>query len=295
MRGIQRFIGLSFTDDWAGLNQTRTYVEVEPHNIIHLRAYGFNGLTSPSPVEVAARAVDMNVAAWIAQKNILENRTGANATITSPPGMETMTEERREEVMKRWSEEYSGIYNSGKTPWLPHGADIKYGGISSTDLEILNSLKLSTLEIASVFSVPAQFLAIVEKEIGQKTDLDYLFNFFKMRAIMPYNQMICRELEAKLLTPRQRMDGFSMMYQRTLGLMTSTDLIELARLYPLCIATQNEVRSMLSMPRSNTPGADSLHEGMPMGTGESSRQKSERSERGRRRDDDDMNNEGENQ
>ena len=218
----------------------------------------------------------------------MDNRTGANTTIIAPDGMAAMNDEEREATMKRWSEDYSGIWNAGKTPWLPHGSDVKYGGISSTDLEILNSLKLSTLEIASVFSVPAQFLALVEKEIGQKTELDYLFNFFKMRAIMPYNQMICRELEAKLLNQRQRMDGFRIMYQRTLGIMTATDIAELSRLYPLGVATINEVRNYMDLPRREEEKADKLHEGMPMGTGEISRQKGESSRRRPMRDDDDM-------
>ena len=285
--GNTKVYRVTFTDDWSNVNFLRTYIEVAPHDIIHFRAFNFDGLISESPIEAAARAVDMNYAAWIAQKKILENRIGSNATVISPTGLETMTEERREEQLKSWAEQYSGIYNAGKTPWLPHGADIKYGGISSTDLEILNSLRLSTLEIASVFSVPAQFLAVVEKEIGQKTDLDYLFNFFKMRAIMPYNHMICRELEAKLFTQRQRMDGFRVMFQNTLGVMTSTDRVELARLYPLGVATINEVRRLLELSKSNAHHSDDLHEGMPMGTGERSQPRKENSRRGQMREDDD--------
>ena len=280
---------VSFVDDWANVNVHRTWVEVDPHNIIHLRAHAFDGLTSPSPIEVAGRAVRMNFSAWYAQKKILDNRTSSNSVVISSDALNRMTDEEREVVQKRWAEEYTGLVNSGKTPWLPHGSDIRFGNISSTDLEILNSLRLSTLEIASVFSVPAQFLAVVEKEIGQKTDLDYLFSLFKMRAIMPYNHMICRELEAKLFTPRQKMDGFQVMYQRTLGIMTATDGVEMARLYGLGSATINEVRNIFGWPLSDESHADSLHEGMPMGTGESSRQKKgENPMRRGGRDDEDM-------
>ena len=58
--GSTKIYRVTFTDDWSNVNFNRTYVEVEPRDIIHFRAHAFDGLISPSPVEVAARSVDMN-------------------------------------------------------------------------------------------------------------------------------------------------------------------------------------------------------------------------------------------
>lgn len=135
-------------DNISGLTQE---VTVPAREIIHDR---FNCLFHPlvglSPIFACGLPAMQG-------NSILENSTiffqngGKPSGIITLPG--SVSQEKAREIKANWDEGYTGK-NAGKTAVLSDGADYKPNGMSATDAQVIEQLKLAGEIVCAVFHVP---------------------------------------------------------------------------------------------------------------------------------------------
>ena len=132
---------------------------IEPEKVLHLRhtAPGdlFYGL---SPLEAAARAVDIDEEAEKWQKSSLQN-------MGAPPGVfstEQQVSQMQYEQYTKWISENSGSKNA-RRPWVL-GGGLKWHamGQSALDLDYTNGRKMTREEICAAFAVPPPLVGIYD-------------------------------------------------------------------------------------------------------------------------------------
>ena len=111
-------------------------------------------LRGKSPILAAAPSIAANNAIKGHQANFFENMSRPSGILTSE---EKLTTEQTQMMRDRWDEMTKGI-NSGKVPILSWGFKWQPLSLSSTDSQLIESLKLSTKDIAAIFGVPMQLI-----------------------------------------------------------------------------------------------------------------------------------------
>jgi len=142
-------------------------VPFEFEKILHFRFFhptdDFYGL---SPLEVAARGIDISNMAMEWNKKLLDNDC-------RPPGAlffeRRLQDEQRENLRKELKENYLGYENAAMPLILEGGMDWKQFAFSPKDMDWLNSDKVTTRKICSVFHVPPELIGDSE----QKTYSNY--------------------------------------------------------------------------------------------------------------------------
>lgn len=109
-----------------------------------------------SPLEAAARAVDIDEEAEKWQKKTLEN-------MGVPPGVfsfENISQQEYEQA-KQWVTEQSGSENARK-PWVLGNGKYSQMSQNAVDMDFINGRKMSREEICAAYSVPPPLVGIYE-------------------------------------------------------------------------------------------------------------------------------------
>ena len=167
------------------------------NQILHLKLFhpldDFYGL---SPLEVASKGIDISNMALHWNAKLLENDA-------RPPGAlvteGNLTEEQYERLNKEIKEKISGYENAGNPLLLEAGLDWKQFGLSPKDMDWLNSDKVMTRKICTVYGVPPELLGDTE----QKTFSNYkeARQAFYTETILPFMDILKAEFN-NWLTPQ---------------------------------------------------------------------------------------------
>lgn len=151
-------------EGWELLLSNRKVVRFEIDDILHFK-YADNpidGVMGVSPLEVARVAIDTDYAASIYNKSML-NSGGWPAGVLSYKGPGTLTREMRDEVRQEYQRTYGGPRGAGKLAVINKDWTWQQTGVSSRDMEFLESRKWNLSDISRAFNVPPMFLNQQEK------------------------------------------------------------------------------------------------------------------------------------
>ena len=128
--------------------------------VMHLRLFHpANDYEGHSPLEAAARAVDMHngSAAWA--KALLDNAARPSGALVYA-GADDLTSEQREELREELLRTYQGAGNAGRPMLLSGGLDWKPMSLSPADMDFTELRNVAAREIALAFGVPPMLLGI---------------------------------------------------------------------------------------------------------------------------------------
>ncbi len=113
-----------------------------------------------SPLEAAARAVDIHNAGAGWTKALLDNAARPSGALVYSGGDGRMTDEQFDRLKAELGEQHQGARNAGRPMLLDGGLDWKPLSLSPADMEFLEARREAAREIALAFGVPPMLLGI---------------------------------------------------------------------------------------------------------------------------------------
>lgn len=142
------------SDDGASVKQGT--VRLDPRDVLHVPALGFDGLVGYSPIAMAKNAIGLSMAA---------EEYGAKffADGGTPKGILTMPSviKNYEKARQSWREGFSA--NGGNVALLEKGAEYQAISINPQDAQFLETRKFQVDEICRIFRVPPHMVGDLEK------------------------------------------------------------------------------------------------------------------------------------
>lgn len=146
------------TSDPVYIKNGKSYVRLEPYEVLHIPGLGFDGLVGYSPIAMAKEAIGMSMAADEYGATFFANGASPGG-ILSHPG----TIKDPDKVRDSWERKFSGSHNANKVAVLEEGMKYQQIGVSPDQAQFLETRKFQINEIARIFRVPPHMLADLEK------------------------------------------------------------------------------------------------------------------------------------
>lgn len=173
-------------------------------DLVSLHGPDFDGLHASSPVTTAAmHVIDTMHLVGKHNRNSLRKGFHSRGLVEMSPDLVNSAMAERE-ARKDFVEEFTGVTNAGKTPFLPPGMMWKEaGGFSSVDLQLIELLKFNVEDIARVFNVPPRLLQHFHEGARVSQVFESQSEDFTRYSIGPHAERIAHQLTKKLLTPEE--------------------------------------------------------------------------------------------
>lgn len=131
-------------------------VRYEPGQILHLKTYNpLDDWYGMAPLLAGARSVDQNNEGRAWNVALLQNKA-------TPPGAlsteQNLSDIQFERMREQFQEQYAGARNAGKALLLEGGISWQSMGLSPTDMDWLQGMKMSSREICTTFGTPPELI-----------------------------------------------------------------------------------------------------------------------------------------
>ncbi len=142
-------------------------------DVIALHGPGFEGLSSPSPIQYAARRTLEAMAEATTHQQALLQGVNIRTAIKADPSLVRLNKEQLDAYRESLKKTYEGARKAGQVPVLPPGFDLATaGGLSATDLQLIELLKWSVEDIARVYDVPPRRLGHYHAGVRFSTSIE---------------------------------------------------------------------------------------------------------------------------
>jgi HK97 family phage portal protein len=169
--------------------------------ILHIPAFGFNGLIGYSRIAMARNSIGLSISAEKYGSAFFSN--GANFDIViRHPG--TLSDDAHARLRGDFKEKYSGVENSHTPVILEEDMSIDKIGIPPDDAQFLETRKFQVSEIARIFRIPPHMIGDVEKSTSWGTGIDSQEQGYVNHTLRPWATRIEQGLNIQLLPAADR-------------------------------------------------------------------------------------------
>lgn len=165
-----------------------------PEEILHIPAFGFDGLKGYSPIAMCRESMALGKAAEIFGSTFFGNGTNLSGVLTAP---NKLTPEQRKANLEQWHKLYSGSGNAHMTALLDGGTTYNRIGIPPEDAQFLQTRQFQVLEIARIYRIPPHMLMDLEK--GSKANVEQSGIEFLVYTLSPWLEKWEQEFTRKLI------------------------------------------------------------------------------------------------
>lgn len=222
------------------LNQTESKI-VPASEIIHDRINCFyHPLVGLTPVMACGLAAGMGLNIQKHSASFFGNASRPGGILVAPG---PITAEKAQEVGARWNANYSGI-NAGRTAVIGDGMTYQTIGITASDSQMLEQLKISAEIVCSVFHVPAFKIGIGSIPAGQKiADLNEIYYSDCLQSLIESRENL---LDEGLDLKSQRVEAFFDL-ETLIRMDSASQMTRLKDGVGAAIMTPNEARSKIGL------------------------------------------------
>jgi len=136
-------------------------VYIPAADMLHFRGLG-DDLCGWSVIEYAARVMGLAIAQDTSMSSQMRN--GARLSgLVYPPGGGTMPKEKYETIKQELTGQAAGSENHGKLYFVSHGLEFKSFAMPNTDAQLLESRKLSVVDVCRFMRVPPHMAYDLER------------------------------------------------------------------------------------------------------------------------------------
>lgn len=226
-------------EDAGGL----TYMGSE-NKILHLPAFGYDGISGVSPIRIAAQGIGLSLAAEEYGARLFGSGSLASGVLQTD---QRLKPEQADALQSRWKAKVQGLQHAHEAVVLDSGTKFFQLTIPPEDAQFLQSRVFQVREIARMFGVPPHMLMDVEGSTSWGTGIEEQtlgFVIFTLRRwLIRTEQAITRILppgtvEAKynlngLLrgAPKDRADFYTKLWN--IGVLSTNDIRELEDMAPV--------------------------------------------------------------
>ena len=191
-------------------NKEEKDVHVNGDNMLHFKMMSRDGVMGIDPISVLKLNMGITYKGLGSMDSFYENNALSPKALKPVVGSASNAT-RNKEVIKEFANTYTGAANSGKWITLPPGVEIQDLAINFADAQIIESLKFNGQQIAALYGVPV-YMATGDYTQSKFNNIEHSQLSFKVNTITPIVRMYRAELEAKLLTKKERGAGKSIEF-----------------------------------------------------------------------------------
>lgn len=214
--------------------------------ILHIPAFGFDGLIGYSRITLARNAIGLAMATEKFGSKFFANGAKPGLGLKHPG---KLSDDAYKRLKDSWNEEHQGTDNAHKVAILEEGMDIATIGINPDDAQFLETRKFQVAEIARIFRVPPHMIGDVEKSTSWGSGIDSQEQGYVNHTLRPWTVRVEQVLNQQLLLQADRDAG--MYYEHLFDALVRGDLQTRYEAYVKAInngfMTPNEVRSKENM------------------------------------------------
>lgn len=166
-------------------------------DVLHIPAFGYDGLMGKSPIQVAREAIGLGLAAQKFGAEFFGNGASLGAVLRHPKSLGV---EGRAKLKAAW-EKLKGAGYQGVAV-LEEGMDYTRIGIPPEDAQFIETRKFTRSEIAAIYKIPPHMLADLEKSSFNNIQ-EQSIQFLRF-TMMPWLIKWEEELNAKLLKQQEQ-------------------------------------------------------------------------------------------
>jgi HK97 family phage portal protein len=212
--------------------------------ILHLPAFGYDGICGVSPIRIARQGIGLGLAAEQYGAQLFGSGSLASGILQTD---QRMKPEQANALHRRWKEKASGLGNAHEIIILDSGAKFQQLTIPPEDAQFIESRRFQIAEVARIFGVPLHLLQEVEGSTSWGTGIAEQtlgFVIFTLRRwLIRTEQSVTRILKPEPVyakyslegllrgAPKDRAEFYTKMWQ--LGVFSTNDIRELEDLGPV--------------------------------------------------------------
>jgi HK97 family phage portal protein len=208
--------------------------------VLHIPAFGFDGLTGLSRISQARNAIALSIAAEKYGSKFVQNDARPGVVLKHP---QALGDDAFKHLRESWSAMHQGVDNSHKPAILEEGMDIATIGIPPEDAQFLQTRQFQVAEIARIFRIPPHMMGDVTKTSSWGTGIEQQELGYLSHTLRPWLTRIEQQLNKDLLLPEERKVYF---FEHLVDGMLRTDINARFTAYAQAITngfmTRNEAR-----------------------------------------------------
>jgi HK97 family phage portal protein len=178
-------------------------VTLDPADVIHIPAMGFDGYLGYSPVSVARQAVGLGLAMERFGSKFFANDAKSGGFLQHPG---KLGDKAKENIAESFQQQ-GGPENAFRVKVLEEGMKFISTTIAPDDAQFLASREFQIAEIARIFHVPLVLLQSMEKTSSWGSGIEQIMIGFVVWTLQPWIVKIEQEYNRKLLTAEERKAG----------------------------------------------------------------------------------------
>jgi HK97 family phage portal protein len=183
-------------------------MDLTDKEILHLPAFGYDGICGVSPIRMAREGIGLGLAAEQYAAQLFGNGSLASGVLQTE---QRLTKDQADRLHSRWKQKSSGISNAHEAVVLDSGVKFHQLTIPPEDAQFLESRKFQVEEIARMFGIPPHMLGSVEGSTSWGTGLEQQVTGFVVFTMRPWltrgEQRITRLLKPEPVYARYSLEG----------------------------------------------------------------------------------------
>jgi HK97 family phage portal protein len=183
----------------------------QPHTddtILHLPAFGYDGVCGVSPIRIAREGIGLALAAEEYGAKLFGSGSLATGILQTE---QRLTPEQADVLQARWKAKRSGLGSAHETIVLDRGAQFTQLTIPPGDAQFIESRRFQIAEVARMFGVPPHMLMDTEKSTSWGTGIEQQGIGFVVYTLRPWltrtEQRISRILKPEPVYARFSVEG----------------------------------------------------------------------------------------
>lgn len=182
--------------------------DVLPMRMVHhVRWWSSNSYVGKSPLHVHRDTIGYALALTDFSTKAFANGPGLAGVLKRPADAAPIKSQTAiDELLDKWRAKFAGSDNAKKVALLQEGMDFEPLKINLVDLEIINALKLSAIDIARIYKVPAHMLNLLDA--ATYNNVENLQIQFVVYALLPWVRRHEQAMMRDLLTEEERRDYY---------------------------------------------------------------------------------------
>lgn len=206
--------------------------------ILHLPAFGYDGISGVSPIRIASQGIGLALAAEEYGAKLFGSGSLASGILQSD---QRLKPEQAEQLAARWKRKQAGMAGAHDVVILDAGTKFQQLTIPPEDAQFLQSRQFQVREVARMFGVPTHLLMDVEGSTSWGTGIAEQtlgFVIFTLRRwLIRTEQAVTRMLRPDTVyakfslegllrgAPKERAEFYTKMWQ--IGAFSTNDILEL--------------------------------------------------------------------
>jgi len=231
--------------------------EHDDRTILHLPAFGYDGVCGVSPIRVAREGIGLALAAEEYGAKLFGSGSLATGILQTE---QRLTPDQADTLQQRWKAKRSGLGTAHETIVLDRGATFTQLTIPPGDAQFIESRRFQISEVARMFGVPPHMLMDTEKSTSWGTGIEQQGIGFVIYTLRPWLTRTEQRI-SRLLKPEPVYAKFSVE-----GLLRGDSASRLTfykGMWDIGALSTNEIRALED--RTPVDGGDSRYRPLNMG------------------------------